>query len=430
LKLGVERVTQGVETRLPAALIGEGDVGGLEEFAEANHVGDFAGKDPVRLRRIGGALLEAGNQYIAGGSMDWGGVVLAGLFAAGLTGLFGGGCFVAGTPVLLGDGITKESIDNLHVGQRVKTDGGVANSADGKTAAADPSATAVDPKTWRLVTIDTDDAEGGWQVQALEPVSWIKANGVGRGKSIHLADVVDLAEMGATDDVVGTIESVTACPKIEGGPGRVILTTVSHLNDNVYDLTLTGAGGMEDTLGVTGTHRFYDESAGWVHTSDLYVGELLRGDHGDVKVTQLTYQPGMDRVYNMTVEGDHVYYVGDLSTLTHNEGCGRGGSYNKVKGLGTLGDGVTSHHMPRAALEFTKYGQGGALGLPEIIHKLTRTFGSKGAATAIEDAGLSFRDVLAKDIADLKKIVGSAYNSGIKEMIDYYEENFPELIGK
>ncbi len=116
---------------------------------------------------------------------------------------------LAGTIVeLLGDGITKESNDNLHVGQRVKTDGGVANSADGKTAAADPNATAVDPKTWRLVTIDTDDAEGGWEVQALEPVSWVKANGATKGSQIHLADVVDLAEMGATEDITGTIESV------------------------------------------------------------------------------------------------------------------------------------------------------------------------------------------------------------------------------
>jgi len=27
------------------------------------------------------------------------------------------------------------------------------------------------------------------------------------------------------------------------------------------------------------------------------------------------------RVYNMSVENDHVYFVGDLTTLTHNNGC-------------------------------------------------------------------------------------------------------------
>jgi hypothetical protein len=52
---------------------------------------------------------------------------------------------------------TKGTINNIQVGRRVATDGGVANSADGETAAQDPDATTVHPKTWRELTVIAGD---------------------------------------------------------------------------------------------------------------------------------------------------------------------------------------------------------------------------------------------------------------------------------
>ena len=63
-------------------------------------------------------------------------------------------------------------------------------------------------------------------------------------------------------------------------------------------------------------------------------------------------------------------------------------------------------------------------------HEATRTFAFKGAVTAIEDAAASFRDVLAKDIRDVRGIVGSRYNQGLKDVIKYYKNNFSNLISK
>ena len=60
----------------------------------------------------------------------------------------------------------------------------------------------------------------------------------------------------------------------------------------------------------------------------------------------------------------------------------------------------------------------------------TRTYGSKGVGTLQSDAGLSFRDVLAKDIRDVRGIVGSKYNEGLRDLSDYYRRNFPDLMGK
>jgi len=43
---------------------------------------------------------------------------------------------------------------------------------------------------------------------------------------------------------------------------------------------------------------------------------------------------------------------------------------------------------------------------------------------------MAFRDVLAADIQDVRSIVGSKYNQGLLNLIDYYRINFPNLMNK
>jgi hypothetical protein len=86
--------------------------------------------------------------------------------------------------------------------------------------------------------------------------------------------------------------------------------------------------------------------------------------------------------------------------------------------------------MPQAALGFTGYGEGGALAMPHVEHLLTCTYGAWGAVTAAQDAGLPFRTVLARDIRDVRRIVGSRYNQGLLDLIQYYRTNFPQLLAK
>ena len=66
--------------------------------------------------------------------------------------------------------------------------------------------------------------------------------------------------------------SIGACPTIQSGPGRVVLTTVNHLNNYVFNLTLTDASGADDTIGITGYHKVYTEDRGWVQAYDLHEG--------------------------------------------------------------------------------------------------------------------------------------------------------------
>ncbi len=249
-----------------------------------------------------------------------------------------GGCFVAGTDVLLGDGKTEEQIQDIHVGDRVATDDGVANSADGKTAAADSSATQVDPATWRLVTMqriehDADGTTDVIEIQTLEPLSEIEAGHEQVGSVVIVP--LDTQEMGLSANATAVITSIDACPHIASGPGRVVLTTVSHLTNDLFNLTLTNSQGQAETLGVTGTHRFYTEDRGWVVASDLRMGELVQGANGDVTVMALIANAGVHEVYNMTVEADHDYYVGYMPALVHNN-CN---SYELGQNLEAAGKG-------------------------------------------------------------------------------------------
>jgi hypothetical protein len=108
--------------------------------------------------------------------------------------------------------------------------------------------------------------------------------------------------------------------------------------------------------------------------------------------------------------------------------AGKAGAFGSLKGV--KGDGLTPHHMPQAAAGRTGYNEGGALVMPQAEHVATRTYGSKGVGTLQSDAGLSFRDVLAKDIRDVRSIVGSKYNDGLRDLTDYYRRNFPDLMAK
>jgi hypothetical protein len=82
------------------------------------------------------------------------------------------------------------------------------------------------------------------------------------------------------------------------------------------------------------------------------------------------------------------------------------------------------HHMPQAAAQFTSREEGGALALPHEEHVLTRTYGARGRAIVRTEAGLPFRQVLARDIRDVRYIAGAKYNKGLRELIAYYRTNW------
>ncbi len=109
---------------------------------------------------------------------------------------------------------------------------------------------------------------------------------------------------------------------------------------------------------------------------------------------------------------------------------GESGRFSDLDRRGVTGDDLTPHHMPQAAAGFTSREEGGALVMEHGEHIQTRTYFSKGRAVARAEAGMSFRDVLARDIRDVRKIVGTEYDEGILHLLKYYRKYFPELMEK
>ena len=110
--------------------------------------------------------------------------------------------------------------------------------------------------------------------------------------------------------------------------------------------------------------------------------------------------------------------------------AGDAGSFAGLQRGSVVGDGLDIHHMPEAAAGFTSRAEGGAIAIPHELHAQTRTYGARGVASLKSDSGLSFRQVLARDIADLRSVGGSDYNQGILGVLDYDKANFPELMAR
>jgi hypothetical protein len=95
------------------------------------------------------------------------------------------------------------------------------------------------------------------------------------------------------------------------------------LSRGVCALTYKNSAGQSETIRPTASHRFYSlDRKDWIHIGDANSGEKLQGFGNDI-ITVVSCQPldKTERVYNMTVEDEHVYHVGNLNLLTHNTGC-------------------------------------------------------------------------------------------------------------
>jgi hypothetical protein len=211
-------------------------------------------------------------------------------------------------------GLEYRPIESIHVGQRVVTPA---------MDAERPMPTAVDPCSWKLVRLRM---ERHWEdgtlddvhVETLQSPAWLAEHQVKVGGRVQLpVDLSDLAE----PDNPAEVEAVEPCPPIERRSGRVVLSTIEHLNNFVFDLSLRDGSDRGQVVAVTGWHKFYSESRGWVSACELSPAETLRGRDGPLTVVSLVRHPGVVRVYNMTVEDEHVYYVSDLDLLAHNADC-------------------------------------------------------------------------------------------------------------
>jgi hypothetical protein len=138
----------------------------------------------------------------------------------------------------------------------------------------------------------------------------------------------------------------------------VVLSTVNHLNSFVLELTVEDTQADRETIRPTGSHRFYRASdAKWVSAQELKPGDQLQGQKGLLRVVASTRVAGMHRVYNLTVEGEHVYKVSSLGVLVHNMCPPAGGSTPPIPSIPHPGN-IPPTHAPGPG--FTWRGSGSA----------------------------------------------------------------------
>jgi RHS repeat-associated protein len=164
-----------------------------------------------------------------------------------------------------------------------------------------------------------------------------------------------------------------------------------------------------------------------------FFGDILKSFESSLIASSIRNQhfddmtPGQlnDLAFMAATGGEGIWVSGAKKVVK-----GQAGRFADLVSNAVKGDKLTPHHMPQAAAGFTNRADGGALMLPQAEHILTRTYGFKGALTAQQEIGMAFRDVLARDIRDVRSIGGSQYNQGIRDLLDYYRTNFPSLINK
>lgn len=95
---------------------------------------------------------------------------------------------------------------------------------------------------------------------------------------------------------------------------------------------------MEDgsTINTTENHPFYVEGKGWCAAAELEIGDICRTKDGETEVVSsvvIEQQETPVKVYNLTIEDNHTYYVSADEVLVHNDceivGAGHGSKEHK-----------------------------------------------------------------------------------------------------
>jgi hypothetical protein len=98
----------------------------------------------------------------------------------------------------------------------------------------------------------------------------------------------------------------------------VVTGRFAHSSADVIDLAVDG---LAAPIGTTSNHRFWSEDRqAFVEAGSLAVGERLRTADGRfVPILGAVARSQSARVFNLEVDGEHVYHVSEAGVLVHNK---------------------------------------------------------------------------------------------------------------
>jgi hypothetical protein len=221
-----------------------------------------------------------------------------------------GQCFVVGTP--LHCGATVAPIEQVRLADVVRT----RLPQECPDIDVQP-ATRIDPATWRTFALLHERSPGDRvEIELLRGPAWMAEHHPAIGGWVWL----DLSEMGVQG--LAEVTRIDACPPIpDVPPGYGLVTALfRHRAEQVWALRLVGS---EEIIQGTAAHAFWShDRQEWVSLSELRPSEQLSGLAGPVQVEAVTLVAEPQPVYNIEVEGDHCYRVGQQGLLVHNSSVG------------------------------------------------------------------------------------------------------------
>ncbi len=155
-----------------------------------------------------------------------------------------------------------------------------------------------------------------------------------------------------------------------------------------------GADGTVETITGTTIHPVWSvDRQEWVPLAELAEGETLQGLDGLAVVLSVTLSRVTHPVYNIEVHGEHVYQVGELGLVVHNE-C----VYRAFDAAGNVIYTGMTKSFPR---RFAEHAREKGIEIVELVGDLTRD-----AARGVEQALIDIHK-LGKDGGTLTNKINS-----------------------
>ena len=171
-----------------------------------------------------------------------------------------------------------------------------------------------DSQTWQVHRFLMEKPDGGWlKIGLARPMAWIESVKSNDSGQVWL----EFEELGIAD--WATVQATEPCPTDITGEGRLVTGTFEHSSGEVLNLFIAGEA---TPIGSTANHPFWSEDRqDFVQARSLEPGEHLRLADGRMTSFERA-EPIAEQlpVYNLEVDGEHVYYVGESGVLVHNAG--------------------------------------------------------------------------------------------------------------
>ena len=216
---------------------------------------------------------------------------------------------------------------------------------------------------------------------------------------------------------------------------KEVLRTFRKEADVIIHIFVNG-----EEIETTPTHPFWVEDK-WVSAKDLRAGDILTLADGSNTTITKVYGEKLDEaviVYNFEVEDFHTYFITSSEILVHNANCNyyenvvndspdkyKVGSYKNIKGV----KGLDAHHVAQKALmkKLVKNynpNTAPAINVPKVGHTI---LGPNGIVSRRTKGITNVRQLLARDILELRRVYPDIPNSALRELIDMNKKMYPEM---